>query len=510
MLKSGKKLTVLHTELDLDTGKEIVIDELKTTADFERHQRIADMIEAAENDHDYDDTELQRELLKHLMRDPRYAHLRGEIEFLLARVKTPEERKAEEARLEAILMARQAKMMKRMEPELQELDAQINMVGHEMIQALIDDPDLAPAHDLLREWQSKAMDASEGDPEMRALVDRVQAKLETIPAYQETMARAPPVPQGLSPGEKDEWITNRLLGALQGAEAESPGTSKQDAAHQERDMKEALSALGADNVLGKDFQDLFAAMGADNVLEKDIQDLFDNDPELADPLAQAEMADPEDPEEEFDFQELKKKIDELNKGESQPDLGEVTEEEKLNPELKAMVDKIMADPSLLQKMAMIKEALDETQRDLTIRVQPSAPDPKTLPNSQLTTYRQRLKIAENTPEHIAGLRRLRINLLPPFNVSPALRSLNQALKLAYLGASDDVRRILWRAYNKARVIPTLLQSIPDDAWDILWYSQAVTWRSNQNRTNHLRILLRDLESVGRDGPPTHPDALEAD
>ena len=82
MLKSGKKLTVLHTELDLDTGKEIVIDELKTTADFERHQRIADMIEAAENDHDYDDTELQRELLKHLMRDPRYAHLREEAAIL--------------------------------------------------------------------------------------------------------------------------------------------------------------------------------------------------------------------------------------------------------------------------------------------------------------------------------------------------------------------------------------------------------------------------------------------
>jgi hypothetical protein len=156
---------------------------------------------------------------------------------------------------------------------------------------------------------------------------------------------------------------------------------------------------------------------------------------------------------------------------------------------------------------MVKALIEKNKGDAAITQELSAPDPDTLDPSQLTTYKERLQIAENDPEHIAALRRLRINLVPPFNISPAVKSLNDALRLSYLGASDDVRRILWRSYTKARTIPTLLQSIPDDAWDMLWYSQAVTWGSNQNRENHMTILMRDLQSVGKDGPPTHPDTL---
>ncbi|KAH7131884.1 hypothetical protein B0J11DRAFT_209963 [Dendryphion nanum] len=195
------------------------------------------------------------------------------------------------------------------------------------------------------------------------------------------------------------------------------------------------------------------------------------------------------------------------KSEEEPD------EDKLDPATVAEVDRIMAMPDLPKRLALIKECLDEVyaeQNDLTRMVQPSAPDPSTWDKSNLVTFSQRIFVAENDPEHVAALRRLEINLLPPFHVAPAIRHFNQALKLAYVGASDDVRRILWRSYCKARLIPTFLQSLSDDAWDILWYSQAVNWPSNQNRSDHLTILLGDLQAVGKDGPPTDPRTLNPD
>ncbi|KAF2647302.1 hypothetical protein K491DRAFT_784815 [Lophiostoma macrostomum CBS 122681] len=488
----GHGIGITYAELDLDTGKEIITDEVKTAADLERHRKLYDMFEQDMADPDYDDTELKRELVRELIRDPRYADIRGPLRYLLTTVKSPEEQKAEDARIAAKL----AEVERRMEPELQELEAQIGMVSHEMVQTLLDDPDLAPAHDIIRVWQSKMQDAQEGDPEMQALVEQVSAKLETIPAWHEKQAEVPPVPEGLTKEEQEEWIFEKFLAALTAGEQESPDASRQNAAEL--------------NVLKGKMKGAMSALGVDKNLENDILDLLDddNDPRLADPLAHAELMDPDSdtPMESFDFEKLRKDIERLNK-ETPP---EPPEEEKLDPQLEALVNRIMDDPSLMEKLALAKQALDETQADLTTRVQPCAPDPETLDKSRLTSYRQRLKMAENNPEHIAGLRRLRIDLLPPFSVSPALKSLNQALQLAYLGASDDVRRVLWRAYNKARTVPTLLRSIPDDAWDMLWYSQAVTWRSNQNRTNHLRILLHDLNSVGRDGPPTHPDTLQAD
>jgi hypothetical protein len=118
-----------------------------------------------------------------------------------------------------------------------------------------------------------------------------------------------------------------------------------------------------------------------------------------------------------------------------------------------------------------------------------------------------MQVARRDPEHIGALDRLRVTLPPPFNISPALKSFNQAIEFAYIGANDDIRRVLWRSYQKARTLPTFLPNVSDDAWDILYYSQAVTWASNQNRQDHLRVLLADLKKLGRDGPPTHPSTL---
>lgn len=180
-----------------------------------------------------------------------------------------------------------------------------------------------------------------------------------------------------------------------------------------------------------------------------------------------------------------------------------------DPVLEAKVDEIMNDPKLMEKLLSIYDIIaeeEEKQARFQIPVD-LAPDPTTLPAHRLTTIQKQFEVARSDPEHRAALKALRVKLLPPFNVAPALRLFNNAMQYAYVGANDDIRRILWRAYRKARSIPTFLQNIPDDAWDILYYSQAVKWNTNQNRDMHLRLLLQDLESVGKDGPPTHPSKI---
>ena len=200
--------------------------------------------------------------------------------------------------------------------------------------------------------------------------------------------------------------------------------------------------------------------------------------------------------------------DEGNEGEDDY----LTPEERADPALKAKIDKILEDPNLHQKLEIVKKYMSGALG--FFHSAQSAPDPSTLSPAEMTTLQEQLKIAESDPEHLMALRRLRVNMVPPYNAHPFLGPLNEALKLAYVGANDDVRRILWRAYRKARTIPGLLKAIPDDAWDLLWYSQAVDWKSNQNRRNHLGILLGDLDSVGKQGPPNKmmgtPDQADLD
>lgn len=246
-----------------------------------------------------------------------------------------------------------------------------------------------------------------------------------------------------------------------------------------------------------EMKDVLVIMGdGDKKLESDLDALLSQDP------YQVSAEDAERAAGGVNMEDIEAQINQVK------DLPTLEEEEidNLSPDLEAKINKIMDDPQLIQKLALIKEIMAQ-QGNVTSIAQPSAPDPDTLDKSRLTTFKERLRIVENDPEHIYALRRLRINLLPPFNVAPAVKSLNKALRLSYIAANDDVRRILWRAYTKARVVPTLIHNLPNDAWDILWYSQAVNWDSNQNRHNHLKILQRDLQATGRDGPPTHPNSL---
>lgn len=88
--------------------------------------------------------------------------------------------------------------------------------------------------------------------------------------------------------------------------------------------------------------------------------------------------------------------------------------------------------------------------------------------------------------------------------------LNNCLRHAYLATDPQARPVirqeLWKAYKRAKmhVGPGLLERIPPPAWDLLFYSQAVRWKSNEKRDEHVRELLADMKSVGMDGPPTSP------
>ncbi|KAH7030068.1 hypothetical protein B0J12DRAFT_323717 [Macrophomina phaseolina] len=100
----------------------------------------------------------------------------------------------------------------------------------------------------------------------------------------------------------------------------------------------------------------------------------------------------------------------------------------------------------------------------------------------------------------------------------ALERLNNCLRHAYL-ATDKRKRVvvrseLWKMYKRAKMrVPDMLAWIPPPAWDILFYSQAVRWKSNEKREEHMRELLADMRSVGLEGPPTPPPdgkVLDAD
>ncbi|KAF2112330.1 hypothetical protein BDV96DRAFT_497816 [Lophiotrema nucula] len=441
-------------------GKEVLIDRVANKQDLERIDNLQRMYEESQKDPNYDTAELYKASIDSIASNPNFADLRDELESM----------KRSRSMISTDIPEQEMKKIDR------EASASIRMEIHDNLQELIDDAEMADLKEELIEVQRRLPEIEgtlAASPEWTAVLARLEEKLANHEAYQQKVASQ--VEDGdLNP-------TNEILVP----EGVVPPELKDMQFEKAEDV----------NALIKQMQEVLTAMGGDPEVEKELEDLMNEDP--VETLAQDDQH-----RAELAFQSL---ADQLSEFKDAPPPEEL-EDANVSPELQAKVDKILEDPNLMEKLALIKDLIQKTKNDITY-MGPSAPDPLNLDQSETTTLRTRLKIAENDPEHIAALRRLRVNLLPPFNVSPALRSLNEALRLSYVGANDDVRRVLWRAYFKARTIPTLLQNIPDDAWDMLWYSQAVTWGSNQNRQNHLRILLQDLASVGKNGPPTHPKSL---
>ncbi|KAF2710360.1 hypothetical protein K504DRAFT_376826 [Pleomassaria siparia CBS 279.74] len=468
------------------------ISEIKTRADYDRARETQRMREEQERNPDYDPAELHRRLVDDLIKNPNFADLTEDLLAFKSTILTREEM----AKLESMA----AEMSDGAHDPTKEL-ALGKMWVEGALEQLLEDPDLVQFQGEVR--SVKEMVPEVGDlraPEFVAAMKALEAKLQYSPAYQAKLEKwkAEELETG---GHTMEEMEEEML---QG-EAQLDDAIK--AYEESSELEQGPESLEKLEDLLVQMRELLGFMNDDKSKEVmgEIDAIMQEDPDLDEP---------EEEPKELDIDFL---VNEINKIRDNPPPvsssdaeitdDEITDDEIADPELAAKVDQIIEDPELLHKLVrlnrMIKEEMSLLNPDIT-----SAPDPRSLPASETITFAERIKTAENDPEHVAAIRRLQIKLVPPFNVAPALRSLNRALKFAYCGSNEAVRRLLWRSYYKARSLPTLIQNMPDDAWDMLYYSQAVTWIGNENRGNHLKIILEDLSSIGRNGPPTHPSTFK--
>ncbi|KAF2134098.1 hypothetical protein P153DRAFT_419867 [Dothidotthia symphoricarpi CBS 119687] len=472
-------------EQDLDKGgPRRLIQRIATPEDRKKDKEMFLMIEESATNPDYDDAELNKRLMDSLMSNPNFADLTQELKEIKQGIKTKEEIKVLDEQAE-----------KDAQPEIKQFSAGLRMATHQAIQDLIDDPDVGDAKAELREVLDKMPEMEDiENPEFQAALDKAMSKLSGNEALQKKMA-----------AKADDVTDTDFDKEWTQFETDVDDTIKEGESDDSDLGSNSLEDLEDVDKLLYQMRDVLKSLGGDSQLEAELE--RELDAELSD--------DPESNDEaiferEMDPEELAEELTKLAASSKPPSTPESTAEDNIPADLQAKVDKIMDDPRLMEKLTYIQKLISESKQspnDLTTIAHEVAPDPLILDPARTTTLKQRIAAVREDPEHTAALDNLRVTLLPPFNISPALKSFNQAIELAYIGANDDIRRILWRAYQKARELPTFLQNVSDDAWDILYYSQAVTWGSNQNRESHLRVLLGDLRSLGREGPPTHPGSL---
>ncbi|KAH7077403.1 hypothetical protein FB567DRAFT_149240 [Paraphoma chrysanthemicola] len=467
-------------EQDLDKGTpKRLIERLATAEDRKKEKEMYHMIEESVKNPDYDDALLNRRLIDSLLSNPNFADLTQELKEIKGGIKTKQE-------LEAL----DKKAARDAEKDSKQLSASLKMATHQALQELINDPEAADAKIELQDVLDRMPEIEDIDqPEFQAILDKAMAKLSDSPAFQRKMAAV--ADKDTDADFEKEWedYEHEVKDAVNETEAADDDLGPK-----------TIEEIGDVDTLLTQMRDVLKSLGGDSKLEAELDAVLSEDPNTEQEG---------DFEREMDPEELAEELKKL--AQSKASQKEIDAEEDVPAELQAKVDKIMEDPKLMEKLVYIQQVIEESERaksDITAIAHEVAPDPYSeLEDARTTTLRQRMQAARKDPAHIAAMDALRVNLLPPFNISPALKSFNQAIELAYIGANDDIRRILWRSYQKARTLPTFLQNLSDDAWDILYYSQAVTWGSNQNRKDHLRLLLADLRSLGRDGPPTHPSSL---
>ncbi|KAH3904026.1 hypothetical protein HBI56_043020 [Parastagonospora nodorum] len=461
-------------------GPRRLIKRVATAEDRKKEKQMYMMMSEAEKNPDsiLESKELQRRLIDSLIENPNFADLAQELKEMKGGIRTKAEHEEEIVRLS-----------KQEEQENEEMTTAmksgLKAATQQMFQGLLNDPAAAAVKEEVQEVLDKLPEMEDIDnPEFQAIVQKAMAKLDDDPIYQKKVASMPnedaeKLQKELDEIEREDEAINKLFGK---DEANSPlGNPDSDA-----DVNQLIYQM----------RDVLKSMGGDASVEAELDALLTEETTDEEPRP-------------FDAEELTGELIKLVSAQRPKSKG-IEPEDNVPADLQAKVDKIMEDPRLMEKLAYIQNLIEETERaksDITSIAHEVAPDPYELEDTRTATLKQRMQAARQDPEHIGALDRLRVTLPPPFNISPALKSFNQAIEFAYIGANDDIRRILWRSYQKARTLPTFLPNVSDEAWDILYYSQAVTWGSNQNRQDHLRTLLADLKKLGRDGPPTHPSTL---
>jgi hypothetical protein len=471
-------------EQDLDKGTpQRLIERLATPEDRKKDKEMFTMIEESQKNPDYDDAKLNRRLIDSLLSNPNFAELTEELRDIKDGIQSREELQAEEEAED-----------KEAETEGKEYSAGLRMATHEALQELISDPDIGDAKADLQEVIDKMPEMEDLDsPEFQEVLQKAMMKLEGNAAMQKKIAAMQENPENADLDTVWEDYQKETEDTI--AEAEAPDDDLamatpddlQDVDKLLHQMRDVMKSIGGDSGIEAE---LDAALAEDATGVQDEEGVFER---------------------EMDPEELAEELKKLATSKASQAQNVEQEEEDVPAELQAKVDRIMEDPKLMEKLMYIQRLISETKQqsanDVTTIAHETAPDPYDLDSSRTATLKERMALARADPEHSAALTRLHVYLPPPFNISPSLKAFNQAIEFAYIGANDDIRRILWRSYTKARTLPTFLQSMGEEAWDILYYSQAVTWGSNQNRQEHLRVLVGDLRSVGREGPPTHPSEL---
>ena len=476
IIKDGEKSPINLYDVDPVTGQKRLVPLGDEAQQRWGHETRA-MMKASEENPDNDDKELNQRLMELLIRDPAFASLTEDLKEIKEAFVSKEEqqRHNEEAAAEE-------------ESEIAEVNEAMKNTIKESIEELINDPDVGEEKADLQAVLDKLPTIEDfEDPEFQILMDTATEKVNRNPKLHAKLVASSENESPEAKAEREEFEKY-----LEEMAAEEAGEGKED-------LDEEMSEKEINDLM-LEMRGMLKGISEGGGLDKDLETMLSADSE-GDELA-------EDDDGPARVEELKRLAERL--GVVEPKAEEA--DEHLPPALAAQVDKLMADPRIMEKLEHIERLIDEATpekdpNDLTQIDAELAPDPYELEDARTATLEQRMASARADPEHSAALRRLRVKLQPPYNISPALKSFNQAIEFAYIGANDDVRRVLWRSYQKARTLPTFLQSLSDDAWDILYYSQAVTWAGNQNRTDHLKQMLQDLATVGRNGPPTHPSEL---
>ena len=476
IIKDGEKSPINVYEVDPVTGQKRLVPLGDEAQQRWGHETRA-MMKASEENPDYDDKELNQRLMELLIRDPAFASLTEDLKQIKEAFVSKEEqqRHNEEAAAEE-------------ESEIAEVNEAMRNTIKESIEELINDPDVGEEKADLQAVLDKLPTIEDfEDPEFQTLMDTATEKVNRNPKLHAKLVASSENESPEAKAEREEF--EKYLEEM-AAEEEGEGKEELDEEMSEKEINDLMLEM----------RGMLKGISEGGGLDRDLEMMLSADSEGG------ELAGDDDG--PARVEELKRLAEQL--GVVEPKAEEA--DEHLPPALAAQVDKLMADPRIMEKLEFIEKLIDEATpekdpNDLTQIDAELAPDPYEMEDTRTATLEQRMASARADPEHSAALRRLRVKLQPPYNISPALKSFNQAIEFAYVGANDDVRRVLWRSYQKARTLPTFLQSLSDDAWDILYYSQAVTWAGNQNRTNHLKEMLQDLATVGRSGPPTHPSEL---
>ncbi|OCK75563.1 hypothetical protein K432DRAFT_386118 [Lepidopterella palustris CBS 459.81] len=411
-------------------------------------------------------------VLEELMRDPemRGAGLQGELGELMGVLSGRNgvgggQGEREERMVEKKSMTEEQRMM------------DLGM-KRDVIEALLQDPEMRDVRDELRELRGELQNLEVGEEEL---------------AYEDLV-------EGIEDLEERDFLEGKkqvLLGK-DGAAVEDQEREIED--EEEREEDERGLERRIDNVdLKKEMVDL-AKMLKEPEMRELLKEMKKHSPD--EPTAQSAAV-----VNDFANKTLKEEIAFNEDGD------EGLEIKDLDDEL-ADMESDLHNPAFAEKLDILKQILaSQNSKHSTPRLTAASPpskfssktpgakiDPSTLPPTALLPLKSRIALASTLPEHQTALSRLTISLPHPHSRNPRVAHLNAVLRTAYMGANEDIRKALWRAYVRAKTVPGFLEAVTGDAWEMLWASQGVRWRGNEKREEHLEVLRGDMRQVGRGVP----------